>query len=202
MPIYKTSVKKDGLQQYRVRINYIDRTGVARQLTRITYGAAEAKQLEAELMSAYSKSKEAPVSSMTLGELYAEYYITKKGEVRETSLAKINDNINASVKPYLFDIKLNKLNTAQLQKWKNILSEKGYKLKTLQNYYGELRALLNYAVKMDNLPKNPLLAVGNFKEVYFETPEDKLHYYTADQYLKYISVVKKMCEEKDTITVI
>ena len=89
MPIYKTSVKKDGLQQYRVRINYIDRTGVARQLTRITYGAAEAKQLEAELMSAYSKSKEAPVSSMTLGELYAEYYITKKGEVRETSLAKI-----------------------------------------------------------------------------------------------------------------
>lgn len=95
MPIYKTSVKKDGLQQYRVRINYIDRTGVARQLTRITYGAAEAKQLEAELMSAYSKSKEAPVSSMTLGELYAEYYITKKGEVRETSLAKINDNINA-----------------------------------------------------------------------------------------------------------
>ena len=42
MPIYKTSVKKDGLQQYRVRINYIDRTGVARQLTRITYGAAEA----------------------------------------------------------------------------------------------------------------------------------------------------------------
>lgn len=114
MPIYKTSVKKDGLQQYRVRINYIDRTGVARQLTRITYGAAEAKQLEAELMSAYSKSKEAPVSSMTLGELYAEYYITKKGEVRETSLAKINDNINASVKPYLFDIKLNKLNTAQL----------------------------------------------------------------------------------------
>ena len=200
MPIYKTSVKKDGLQQYRVRINYIDRTGVARQLTRITYGAAEAKQLEAELMSAYSKSKEAPVSSMTLGELYAEYYITKKGEVRETSLAKINDNINASVKPYLFDIKLNKLNTAQLQKWKNILSEKGYKLKTLQNYYGELRALLNYAVKMDNLPKNPLLAVGNFKEVYFETPEDKLHYYTADQYLKYISVVKKMCEEKDTIT--
>ena len=146
MPIYKTSVKKDGLQQYRVRINYIDRTGVARQLTRITYGAAEAKQLEAELMSAYSKSKEAPVSSMTLGELYAEYYITKKGEVRETSLAKINDNINASVKPYLFDVKLNKLNTAQLQKWKNILSEKGYKLKTLQNYYGELRALLNLSL--------------------------------------------------------
>lgn len=96
------------MQQYRVRINYIDRTGVARQLTRITYGAAEAKQLEAELMSAYSKSKEAPVSSMTLEELYAEYYITKKGEVRETSLAKINDNINASVKPYLFDIKLQK----------------------------------------------------------------------------------------------
>ena len=66
MPIYKTKTKKDGLQQYRVRINYTDRNGKARQLTRVTYGATEAKQLEAELMSEYAKTKEAPTPSIGL----------------------------------------------------------------------------------------------------------------------------------------
>lgn len=47
--------------------------------------------------------------------------------------------------------------------------------------------MLNYAVKMDYLSKNPLYKIGNFKEVYFETAQGKLHYYTSDQFLKYIA---------------
>ena len=35
MPIYKMQGKKDGLQKYRVRINYTDRSGKPRQLDRV-----------------------------------------------------------------------------------------------------------------------------------------------------------------------
>ena len=49
MPIYKMKGKKDGKQKYRVRINYIDSYGKARQIERVTYGNEEAKQLEREL---------------------------------------------------------------------------------------------------------------------------------------------------------
>ena len=43
MPIYKMDGKKDGKQQYRVRINYTDNTGRARQIDRVAYGSTEAK---------------------------------------------------------------------------------------------------------------------------------------------------------------
>ena len=38
MPIYKMDGKRDGLQRYRVRINYTDKNGKARQLDRVAYG--------------------------------------------------------------------------------------------------------------------------------------------------------------------
>ena len=38
--------KKGGKQKYRVRINYIDSYGKAKQIDRVAYGNEEAKQLE------------------------------------------------------------------------------------------------------------------------------------------------------------
>lgn len=44
MPINKTGVKKDGRQQYRVRVNYTDASGKAHQIERTAYGLAEASR--------------------------------------------------------------------------------------------------------------------------------------------------------------
>lgn len=52
---------------------------------------------------------------------------------------------------------------------------------------------LNYAVKMDYLQKNPITALGNFKAANFEKPQDKIHYYTAEQFKKCIDVAKAHC---------
>ena len=60
MPIYKEEGKKDGKQRYRVRINYTDASGKARQIDRIAYGATEAKTLERVLTA---EIKEAPPPS-------------------------------------------------------------------------------------------------------------------------------------------
>ena len=46
MPIYKMEGKKDGLQKYRVRINYTDHAGNAKQIDRVAYGAPVAQHRE------------------------------------------------------------------------------------------------------------------------------------------------------------
>ncbi len=74
----------------------------------------------------------------------------------------------------------------------NIINDKDIKVSTKQNAYGELRALLNYAVRIEYLQRNPLGKIGNFKEVYFEKPQDKLHYYTVDQWRKYVAAAEEL----------
>lgn len=191
MPIYKMNGKKDGRQQYRVRINYTNQNGQSKQIDRVAYGMAEAKLLEQKLNM---EIREQPLcANMTLKQLYDEYISVKKSDVRNTTLDKTQRNLEAYILPTFGSIKINKLNKSNLQKWKTETAQKELALKTKQNIYGEFRALLNYAVKMEYLPKNPLTAIGNFKEVYFEVKKDKLQYYTPEQFQKYISIARKDC---------
>lgn len=193
MPIYKMVGKKDGLQKYRVRINYTDRDGKAHQLDRVAYGSAEAKDLETRLLKEVQE-KNLP-AKMTLQELFNEYIYHKKHEVRESSLDKTIQILNRSVLNVLGGYKIDKLNISVLQKWKSGIAEKGKSLQTNKNIYGEFRTLLNYAVKMEYLPKNPLSCVGNFKDAYnFEKPQDKLKYYTPSQFLQYIAVAYRSAQ--------
>lgn len=191
MPIIKKNGKKDGKQQYYVRINYTDRNGNYRQIQRTAYGAAEAKLLEMQLQSEISK--QIPDSSITVRELYEEYLKVKEHEIRTVSLAKTKSILSNGVLPFVGDVRLNKLDMQTLSKWKTTVSEQKTTITTKKNVYKMFRALLNYAVKMDYLAKNPLLKIGDFKEPYFEKPQDKLNYYTADQFARYIEVAAKHC---------
>lgn len=200
MPIYKMKGSKDGLQKYRVRINFVGQDGNPKQIDRVVYGSQEAKDLEIKLRK---ETMEQPSERrMSIQQLYDEYMAVKKHEVRETSYEKTARVLCDYVLPYLNGYKLDKLNNQVLQKWKNKISGLKYKskksekylsIRTKQNIYSEFRTMLNYAVKMDYLSKNPLYKIGNFKEVYFETAQDKLHYYTSDQFLKYIAVARENC---------
>lgn len=191
MPIYKMQGSKNGLQKYRVRVNFTNLSGNPQQIERVVYGAQEAKILERELLH---EIKEQPASSrMTVQDLYEEYMAAKKHDVRETTYDKTSRILNNSVLPYLKDVRINKLSAPILQKWKSAIAEKDLAITSKQNVYRELRAMLNYAVKLEYLPKNPLTTVGNFKEVYFEAKQDKLQYYTPEQFLKYIAVARENC---------
>lgn len=196
MPIYKTEGKKNGQQKYRVRINYVDNTGTPRQITRVTYGNAEARNLEARLQR---EIKEAPPEThMTVKQLYDEYIAAKKHEVRETSLAKTKNRLELHILPYFKNTHLDKLDTAALSRWKSKLSESGLAVSTRRGAFGEFRAMLNYAVRYGWLAKNPLPAVGNFKDAYELNEQEKLHYYTAEQFKKYIACAR---EKASSITV-
>lgn len=198
MPLYKTKVKKDGLQQYLVRVNYTDSFGKAHSLTRHAYGLAEAKQMEQDIIREYCSEKPA-VTRMTVQQLYDEYILAKENEVRATSLVPIKNCIAKGTLPYLADKQLDKLTIPTLQSWKNDIAMIDVSISTKQNYYAELRQMLNYAVKMGYIPKNNLAIVGNFKKDTQALPKEELHFYTPDQFKKFITVAREQAEKKDTI---
>ena len=189
MPIYKMDGKKDGLQKYRVRVNYIDNNGKNRQIDRVAYGYPEAKMLEAKLV--HELKDEKPAAHLSVEDLFEEYTTAKKSDVRETSLDRTKQVIRRYVLPFLGSARIDKLNTAALQKWKQSVTDLGLAVTTKRNAFGEFRAMLNYAVKMDYLSKNPLTAVGNFKDAYEINQKEKLHYYTPDQFKKFIACARE-----------
>ena len=101
MPIYKMQGKKDGLQKYRVRINYTDNAGQAHQLDRVAYGSEAAKELERQLSAEYSGKVPASNTSITIYNLYDSYIKVKKNEIRETSLNRVEKILSNHVLPTL-----------------------------------------------------------------------------------------------------
>lgn len=186
------------MQQYRVRINYTDSFGKAHSLTRHAYGLAEAKQMEQDIIREYCTEKPA-VTRMTVQQLYNEYILAKENEVRATSLVPIKNCLAKGALPYLADKQLDKLTVPALQSWKNDIAMIDVSISTKQNYYAELRQMLNYAVKMGYIPKNNLTIVGNFKKDTQALPKEELHFYTPDQFKKFIAVAREQAEKKDTI---
>lgn len=144
MPIYKMTdkngknIRKDGLQKYRVRINYTDSFGKSHQIDRVAFGAETAKQLELQLTQKLNAKEITP--KMTIGQLFTEYITAKRSEVRETSLDKSLRILKKNVLPTFESVRIDNLNVPMVQKWKQELSEQGLAIVTRKNIYGEFRA--------------------------------------------------------------
>lgn len=193
MPITKVDGKKDGKQKYRVRVNYTDSNGTYKQMERTAYGLDEAKQVERELN--ITLNQDTPAAKLTVGTLAVEYLEAKKYEVRESTLDKTRRNLDLYVLKDLSDKRIDKLTPPILQKWKQSIEEFGLGLTTKKNAYGEFRTLLNYAVKMDYLPKNPLAKIGSFKST-LELKKE-MDYYTVEEFSKFITVARQEADKKD-----
>jgi len=187
MPIYKMEGKRDGLQKYRVRHNYVDEHGIARQTDKVVYGSDAAKELDRELLQ-----RKYAIPKHTVAELCEEYVRIKSHEIRETSLDTLKKIIRLRILPYLGEEVVEYLNAAALQSWKQTLEETGWSLKTKQDAYGELRAVLQYAIRMEYIEKNPLPQVGNFKDAYKTKPE--IFFYTPEEFKRYINIPLKRQE--------
>ncbi len=195
MPYYKMNGRKDGKQKYRVRVNFVDEYGISKQIDRVIYGLDEAKQFERELI--FRTKVEVPAKKYNLSELMTEYIYSKKNEIRETSLDKMIFILNTYVLKYLGTYRLDRISVSVLQKWKNNIESLDLKIRTRQNIYGEFRALLNYAVKMEYLPNNPLLKIGNFKAPLEQKTE--MLFYTPEEFGKYILAARKFAEESNVV---
>ena len=163
MPIYKVeNTKKNGLQKYHVRINYINDNGQKKQITRVAYGIDVAKDLERQLENQIKVQHEIPIKKITVKELYNDYVAVRKYEVREATLYRSNNILKYYILPILEDVRIDKLSIQVLQDWKVSMEERNISLQTKKNVYGELRAMLNYAVKMEYIPRHQLAKVRKF----------------------------------------
>ncbi|MCI9448985.1 MAG: site-specific integrase [Clostridiales bacterium] len=194
MPITKAQGTKDGKQKYRVRVSYKDENGQQKQIERTAYGRAEALLKEQEMLVLL---KETSSPKMTVQKLYDEYMISKKREVRESSYEKSKNRLEHHVIPIMGQKKLTDLTVSVLQHWKNTIADKDLAISTSQGIFKEFSAMLNYAEKMNYIQKNNLRLVGNFREAYFTAPEEKLRYYTAEQFKAFIEVAKSHAEENN-----
>lgn len=198
MPIYKMNGKKDGKQQYRVRINYVDQFGKARQIDRVAYGSTEAKDLERKLTEEIKKTP--PAARKTMKDLYDEYIEACKPELRETTWDKKRRTFEHTILPLVGDLKLDKFNVAAAQKYKSDIAALGLSPVTSSTYLKLLSTMINYAVRMEYIPKNPIRQIGGFKTPEFDTPEKKVRYYTADEFLRYIAVARERAEDSGELT--
>lgn len=197
MPIYKVKGKKDGLQKYNVRINYTSDNGEPKQLTRTTYGLEAAKNLERKLTTQTKDNKANPDVKMTVQQLFEKFSAAKTCEVREATLDKYRRNFNLHIKPTMASARIDKLTVSMLQDWKTTIEQKGLSLKSRKHAYSIFGAILNYAVKMEYIVKNPLSKAGNFKDALSIKPEMRI--YTAQEFTRYIAVVKRFAEEHEQL---
>ena len=195
MSITKTKVKRDGLQQYRVRVRYKDVTGKTVQVERTVYGYAEAQDMERELMRLGAQKQK----SITIPDLCREYLDAKSLDVREATLYKAKSEIGMAILPYLSGYTVADLSVEILQKWKKAVSDRGLSVVTNKKYYAQLKAVLSYAVRVGYVDSNPLDRVSNFRDAYFEAPREKIQYYTKEQFSKYITQALKNAQKTDDI---
>jgi len=195
VPIYKANGEKDGLKKYIVRVNYISDSGEAKQLTRIAYGSGAAKDLERDLNNSLKDKAELPIKKMTVQELFDEYIAFKQMEVKKSSIARMTDNFNFYILPTFQNCRIDRLSIKMLQEWKLILNNKNLSLSTKSGAFSCFKALINYAVKMEYIYKNPFDKADNFKDT--STIKKNMDFYTAEEFKIYINKVKEIAEAEE-----
>ena len=179
MPIIKDdrTNKKNGLWRYRVIVNYTDTSGKHIKVERLVWGKAEAEAMEQKLIAEYKDKRVIAPKRMTVNELCEKYEQYHAMETRKSTHANTMKNLRLRVLPYFKDRRLDKLTQTDFADWKVAIDKENIALQTKQNTYKSFCALLNYAVKMEYIPKNNLSVLGNFKDtVSLEKPPEELHY--------------------------
>ena len=201
MPINKVTdksgkpIKKDGKQKYRVRVNYTDSMGKNKQIERTAYGADEAKQLEREL--SHSVKVETPTKRMTFGQLWKEYSDVREKETKESTQLNRASRVNHYILPTFEHVRLDRLSIPVLQAWKQDLGEKNLKLDSKRLIFRTFSGILNYAVKMEYMNRNPLDRIGNFKAPLGEVKE--MDFYTPEEFRAFIYEARTYAEQVDNL---
>ena len=133
-------------------------------------------------------------SKITVGELfkqYAEYHaIDTKRSSHETAMKRLR----LWVLPDFADKRLDKLTQKDFLDWKIKINNANLSLVSKRNIYCAFVAMLNYAIKMEIIPKNNLSVLGNFKDSTVQKTPETLHYYTKEQFEQFITVAKNDCK--------
>jgi integrase len=203
MPIYKIDGEKvNGYQKYRVVVNWTDKNGKKRTVSRRVAGKAAAEAEESRIkaeLNAGALPDEVKAAPMTVSGLMELYKVEKAHDLRATTLAKKVSILNTHVIPTLGKIRLKDLTADELNAWRREMNKKPLKVTTKNNAYRELRCLLNFGVNRKILRESPLKGIETFRDPYAQADALRIRYYTKDEYAKYISEAEKWAEQDGSL---
>jgi integrase len=201
MPVYKIEgAKRDGLQKYRVVVNYTA-GGKKRSVERLVYGKAQAENAEAAIRA--ELAKKAPVAErkdadrdLTVKGLLELYEKEHGPEIRKTTLDKKKSILENHAMGALGKVKLRDLIPALLLEWRTALNAEPLKATTKNSAFRELRAILNFAVSRGLLAESPMKGLKPFRDPYKETAAAKIRYYTKEEFTAFLEAAKDAAKKR------
>ena len=186
MNIYKGKPTKDG-RIYFFRVRYKDITGETKEYSSPKY----ATKKEAEKALSLFKLKENQNVKKEFS-IVASAYFEEMYKKRKESTVYCYENVyNTNIKPYFEQKDINSINIQDVNKWRDILVEKGFKLSYLNKCYTILNSIMKFAQKNYDLEKNCVEIVGCFQNTSEEVvkDEEKIRYITFEQFKDFMSVI-------------
>lgn len=181
MPVYKN--EKNGT--WFVKLRYTDYTGARKQKTKRGFEKkGDAKQWEHDFIANRQGSPD-----MLFSDLAAKYLEDKKANKKEITYKTDKSRIDTWILPTFKDWPINEIDAKAVRRWQNELRKATTRTgKPLsENYRHNIVAVLSsvfaYAVKLYDLPKNPVKIAGNTAG---ERTKRK-DYWTLDQFKKFIA---------------
>lgn len=190
MPIYTTKQHRDGKRKYRIVVNYTDSDGAYKKKEKTAYGYDAAHELEQLMQMQYRQPMEA-MGELRFADFFDEYIKYKQHECRETTIEKQKEIVRNHILPYFGNVTMTDITAQMVVAWKNELNGTDLGITMKQHCYTQLQAVLNFAQNIEAIHENPTFKIGNFKNAYFEMPEEKIQYYTPDEFICFISTAKE-----------
>ena len=204
MPITKIQKKRDGLQGYRVRVNYTDPdTGAYRRIERIVYGKAEAAERERQL-SAEAKSP-APTADdrLTVAEFVPQFLSYKSAEIRTSSLVTDESRLRRHAIPFFGPLRMCSVTPRHVADWVASLHGKGLAPNTISEVYTITKSMFARAVELRIIPTSPFGRLRCRRKAMPDAPQHDFQFYTAEQFQRFytsaaaaVSIAKNPIQER------
>lgn len=176
MPAYKDSKKGTWYAKFR----YTDWQGNRKETTKRGFSTKrEAKEYEEEY-----RRKVQGTSDMTLGSLYEIYIADRKQNVKNSTVESINYLARNHILPYLGKLPLSQITPNTVRKWQNKINTTQLAPSTIKLINRRISAILTFAVKYYNLPRNPMQVTGTQG-----TYERRIDMWTKEEFTKFIDSV-------------
>lgn len=180
MPVYKD--KQRGT--WYAMFYYTDWQGVKhRKKKRGFKTQREAKEFEREFLA--NEQKECDITFKTLVD---EYFEDMKTRLRETTISNKQYLFDTKITPYLGRLMVKDITPATIRKWQNeVLLGGDYSPTYIKTINNQLSAVLNYAVKYYDLPKNPCRIAGSVGK----KSAEEMNIWTQEEFEKFIAAEDK-----------
>lgn len=185
MAIYKSkTATKDG-RQYFFRIKYKDIMGEVHDYTSRKYKTLKEATQEEALYRIKVQNQEICTSNITLEQVFNEYYLKIKNELKKQSVHK-NTILFKHLK-ILHKTKINDIDLKHYNALYNEINSKKFKAEYKNKIIGLFKALILYSNKYHNTSTSIIKYIERFKE---QNQKREMQFFTYEEYLKFSSVIE------------